>query len=238
MATIEIPDHWLESTGLSVEEARDYLLSYPVMAEICLFHMTSTMIRTPPNSIIGHARVMLNGIEEPVTERQSEDLRLIIHSAERLFEHLTHFINMVSSVFKRHKVYLNKIGVKETVTSAVISATKQCKYEIRYNIPDSTLVIQTDQILFERLLSGMLEITKHICPTYEGIISISVEQIETSVKIGISTAQDTKYPLELSSHNPFVFMAQSFARELKGDFAIFQKENLWQIAVSLPIIYE
>jgi hypothetical protein len=107
MATIEIPDSWLESTGLSVEEARDYLLSYPVMAEICLFHMTSTIIRTHPSSIIAHARVILSGIEGPVTERQSEDLRLIVYSAERLLEHLTHFINMVSSIFRRHTIYLN-----------------------------------------------------------------------------------------------------------------------------------
>ena len=42
MATIEIPDDWLESTGLSPEAAKDYLLAgYPVMKEICLYHITT-----------------------------------------------------------------------------------------------------------------------------------------------------------------------------------------------------
>ena len=238
MTTIEIPDDWLETIGLSVEEAKDYLLSYPVMAEICLFHMTSTIIRTPPNSIIAHARVMLSGIEGSVTERQSEDLKLIIYSAERLFEHLTHFINMVNSIFKKHAIYLSKIDVKEFITSEVIAATKNCKYEIVYNLPDNTLSIQTDQILFERLLSGMLELAKHIRPTYEGKIFISVEQVKSKVKINIAIDQDMKYPFQLSSSNPFVFMANSFAQELKGDFRIVQQGNAWQISASLPVMYE
>jgi len=238
MATIEISDDWLQSTGLSPEEAKDYLLNYPVMAEICLYYMTSTVIRTPPNSIIGHARVMLNGIEGPITERQSEDLRLIIHSAEFLFEHLSNFINMVSSVFKRHTLYLNSIDVKEIVTSTVRSATQNCKYGIEYHIPDSSLIIQSDQILFERLLAGMLQITKQVRPTCEGAIAVSIEQTGSDIKISILVAHDPKYPFEFSSHDPFVFMAHSLAKELKGDFRIIQQEDSWQIVTSLPVQYE
>ena len=237
MTTIEIPDDWLESMGLSVEEARDYLLSYPVMAEICLSHMTSTIIRTPPVSIAGHARVMLTGIEGPITERQSEDLGLIIHVAERLSEHLTHFINMVSSVFKTHTIYLNKIDVNEIVSATVVATTKNCKFEIRYKIPDGTLVIRTDQIWFERLLSGMVEIIKRIRPTDEGEISVSIDQMESEIIINFSTEQDAKYPFQLSSSNPFVFMCHSFAKELKGDFRIEQQANSWQVTTQLPIMY-
>jgi len=239
MAIIEIPDDWLETTGLTSESARDYLLAgYPVMKEICLFHMASSTIRTPPNSIIGYARVILSGLEGPVTERQSEDLRLIIHSAEYLFEHLTNFINTVSSVFKNHTTYLSNFDIVKTVASTASFLTKNCEYEVEYNIPDKALVIQSDKILVNRLLSGMTELVKQIRPTHKGVIFISVEQVGSAVQIKFSTTQDDEYPFQLSGNNPFVFMAHSLAKELKGDFGIIQQEKSWQITTSFPIVYE
>jgi len=239
MATIEIPDDWLESTGLSPEAAKDYLLAgYPVMKEICLYHMTSTIIRTPPNSIIGHARIILSGMEGTVTEGQSEDLRLIIHSAEFLFEHLSNFIYMVSSVFKNHSIYLNNLDIIETVKSKVSFLTRNCEYEVEYNVPDKTLTIRSDQILIDRLLSGMFELAKQIRPTHKGAILISIEQVKSAIQINISTTQDAEYPFQLSDNNPFVFMADWLAKELKGYFRIVRQENSWQITTSFPIVYE
>ena len=239
MATIEIPDAWLESTGLSPEAAKEYLLAgYPVIREICLSHMTSTTIRTPLCSIIGYARVILSGIDGAVSEKQSEDLRTIIHSAEFLFEHLTSFIHVVSSVFKNHSINLSNFDIIKTVTSKVTFATKNCEYEIQHNVPVETLTIRSDQILIDRLLSGMLELAKQIRPTHKGTISISVEQAESTIRIILSTTQDTKYPFQIADNNPFVFMAHSLARELKGYFEIKHQEDSWQITTSLPIMYE
>ena len=239
MAIIEIPDDWLESTGLSPEEAKDYLLSgYPVMKELCLLYMASTTIRTPPNSIIGSARIILDGLAGPVTKQQAENLGLIIHSAEHLFESLTTFTNVVPSIFGPHKIYLKNIDIHKTISSTVLRAMKNCEFKADYHIPDGDLTIQSDRMLLERLIFGMLEIVKQIHPTHKGKVSISARKIGLQVEIEVKTAQDAEYPFNLDNKNPIVFMAHSLAKELKGEFRIEQKDTDWQIITSLPIKHE
>jgi hypothetical protein len=83
----------------------------------------------------------------------------------------------------------------------------------------------------------MLKNAKRICPTNKGKISISMQQINTQIKVDVVTMQDEEYPFKLSSKNPIVFMAYSLAKELQGYFEIVQKDNAWETTILLPIKY-
>lgn len=238
MAVIEIPDDWLEATGLSVDEAKDYLLiGYPLLKEFFLLDMGSTFILTPPNSIIGFGRVILKGIDGPVTESQSEDLKAIINSGEIMLEQLTLFSDVVSSVYGHHSIYLSDIDINETILSIVKYTTRKYEFEVDYDFPDTIVTIHSDGILIRRLLSAILKIAQRIHPTNKGKISISTQQTNSQIKIKVATVQDAEYPFELSSKNPIAFIAHSLVKELHGDLQITQEDNEWQITTSLPINY-
>lgn len=64
-------------------------------------------LRTPLNSIIGFSRVMLKGIDGPLTEMQEQDLSTIYNSGN-------HLLNLINDILDQAKIEANELNLKFT----------------------------------------------------------------------------------------------------------------------------
>ena len=100
-------------------------------------------LRTPLNSIIGFSRVMLKGIDGPLTEMQEQDLTTIYNSGN-------HLLNLINDILDQAKIEANKMSLKldyfeikpmlESVKSMTIGLLKEkptvdLRVEVAPNLP-------------------------------------------------------------------------------------------------------
>src|SRR5262249_25908565 len=64
-------------------------------------------LRTPLNSIIGFSRVMLKGIDGPLSEMQEQDLTTIYNSGN-------HLLNLINDILDQAKIEANELNLKFT----------------------------------------------------------------------------------------------------------------------------
>ncbi len=92
-------------------------------------------LRTPLNSIIGFARIMLKGIDGPLTDNQREDLNTIYHSGQFLLGMLSDLVDMAKLLAGRLELSTRPVEVKEIVEDAIRNAQKALPgREVRVNV--------------------------------------------------------------------------------------------------------
>ena len=133
-------------------------------------------LRTPLNSIIGFSRVMLKGIDGPLTDLQSSDLQSIHSSGQ-------HLLSLINSILDMSKIEAGKmeLAIEETdlqpVLEAVIDTTKALikdrSVELHTVVPESLPAVWADaQRVRQVLLNLMSNAAKF---TDEGRITLSAE---------------------------------------------------------------
>ena len=99
-----------DQIAVAVDNARSYELAQKAVEEIreadrlksqFLANM-SHELRTPLNSIIGFSRVILKGIDGPVTELQQQDLSAIYNSGQ-------HLLGLINDVLDLSKIEAGKM---------------------------------------------------------------------------------------------------------------------------------
>jgi signal transduction histidine kinase/CheY-like chemotaxis protein len=151
-------------------------------------------LRTPLNSIIGFSRVMLKGIDGPLTESQETDLGSIYNSGQ-------HLLALINSILDMSKIEAGKMELSfeevrlPDVLSAVLGTThalvKDKPVELHSDIPDDLPTVWADtQRVRQVLLNLMSNAAKF---TEEGYISVRAEAGEEFVTI---TCEDTGVGIE------------------------------------------
>ncbi len=94
-------------------------------------------LRTPLNSIIGFSRVMLKGIDGPLTEMQEQDLNTIFNSGN-------HLLNLINDILDQAKIEANELNLKfaffdikpmiESVRSIAIGMLKEKPLDFQVDI--------------------------------------------------------------------------------------------------------
>ena len=132
-------------------------------------------LRTPLNSIIGFSRVMLKGIDGPITETQEQDLNTIYNSGQ-------HLLRLINDILDQAKIAANKMDLKfayfdskamiESVKSIGIGLLKEKPVnlfvEIEPNIPD----VYGDEFRTRQILLNLVNNASKF--TMEGSITIRV----------------------------------------------------------------
>jgi signal transduction histidine kinase len=86
-----------------IQEANEQLRELDKMKTQFLANM-SHELRTPLNSIIGFSRLILKGIDGPITEMQEEDLTSIHNSGQ-------HLLNLINDVLDLAKMDAGKMAL-------------------------------------------------------------------------------------------------------------------------------
>ena len=175
-------------------------------------------LRTPLNSIIGFSRVMLKGIDGPLTELQSTDLQSIHNSGQ-------HLLGLINSILDMSKIEAGKmeLAIEELalppVLDAVLDTTKALikdrPVELRTILPDDLPTVRADaQRVRQVLLNLMSNAAKF---TDEGLITLMAEVGPEFVTISVT---DTGIGIEPEAQNrlfiPFQQVDGSTTRRAGG----------------------
>ncbi len=135
-------------------------------------------LRTPLNSIIGFSRVILKGIDGPITTEQEEDLTSIYNNGQ-------HLLNLINEILDMAKIEAGKMtlvfeevdlgdAAKTTLTNirSLIKPNVELISDIQSNLP----LIQADPIRIRQILINLLSNAAKF--TEEGYINLKVSRAD------------------------------------------------------------
>ncbi len=180
-------------------------------------------LRTPLNSIIGFSRVIMKGIDGPVTEQQTQDLSAIYNAGQ-------HLLNMINDILDISKIEAGKMElafenielpqIVESVLSTTRGLVKDKPVELRTDIQDGIPIIHADPTRIRQVLLNLLSNAAKF--TDEGSITVAVnEQVGSSGRPEIRIAvKDTGVGIALEDQQdlfePFTQVDGSATRSTGG----------------------
>ena len=220
-----------DQIAVAVDNARSYELSLQAVEEMrnadqvksqFLANM-SHELRTPLNSIIGFSRVILKGIDGPVSDLQKQDLSAIYNSGQ-------HLLNLINDILDLSKIEAGKMelsfeeGVNladliNSVMSTVVGLVKDKPIKLERNIAPDLPPLRVDPTKVRQILlnlfsnaakftdSGSITIDAHL-QTQNGKREVLISITDTGT--GIS-AED-----QLKLFQPFTQVDPSPTRKTGG----------------------
>ncbi|HET7376705.1 MAG TPA: ATP-binding protein, partial [Anaerolineae bacterium] len=133
-------------------------------------------LRTPLNSIIGFSRVIMRGIDGPVTELQAADLQSIYSSGQHLLSLINNILDISKIEAGKMELAKEQVDLREitrSVMSTAIALVKDKNIRLEQEIPDDLPPVIADttrvrQIILN-LVSNAAKFTEH------GKITLKIE---------------------------------------------------------------
>ncbi len=144
-------------------------------------------LRTPLNSIIGFSRVILKGIDGPVTDLQKQDLSAIYTSGQLLLKLINDIldiskINAGKMELAFEETYLNEI-INGVMTTAGALVKDRPEIRLRQNVPTDLPLIIADGTRLRQVLLNML--SNAVKFTARGDVELSVTHDDRFVTIQV-----------------------------------------------------
>ncbi len=144
-------------------------------------------LRTPLNSIIGFSRVILKGIDGPLTDMQRTDLEAVYNSGQ-------HLLGLINDILDISKIQAGKmeLSIEETdlneiingVMSTAIALVKDKPIELQQTVPPDLPKIQADSRRIRQVLLNLVGNAAKF--TEEGFIRVEAETTPTEVIISVA----------------------------------------------------
>lgn len=188
-----------DQVAVAIDNARSFELSQEAVLEMreadrlksqFLANM-SHELRTPLNSIIGFSRVILKGIDGPVTELMQQDLTAIYNSGQHLLGLINDILDSAKIEAGKMELAFDEVGISDlvhNVLSTMSGIVKDKPIELRQNIEPSTPAVRADAIRIRQVMINLLSNAAKF--TEEGSITVEVapykEDGRAMVKISVS----------------------------------------------------
>lgn len=172
--------------GLALQDARSHQLTQHALEEMreadqlksqFLANM-SHELRTPLNSIIGFSKVILKGIDGPVTDTQREDLTAIYNAGQ-------HLLGLISDMLDISRIEAGKLDlsfedvnvteIMEGVMTTAIGLVKDKPIELITDVPDDLPTITADRMRVRQVLLNLVSNAAKF--TEEGQIAVSARHV-------------------------------------------------------------
>jgi GAF domain-containing protein/CheY-like chemotaxis protein len=139
-------------------------------------------LRTPLNSIIGFSRVMLKGIDGPLTEMQEQDLTTIYSSGN-------HLLNLINDILDQAKIEANELNLKfgyfdikpmiESVKSIAIGMLKEKTLSLEVDVAPNMPQAYGDEFRSRQVLLNL--VSNAIKFTPEGGVTIRAYAVQGEI---------------------------------------------------------
>lgn len=156
-----------DQVAIAIDNARSYELSQQAIKEMrevdrlksqFLANM-SHELRTPLNSIIGFSRVILKGIDGPVTDLQQQDLSAIYNSGQHLLMLINDILDLSKIEAGKMELAFDEVNITDVITSVMSTATglvKDKPIKLLRNIEPDLPTVRADAIRVRQVLINLL----------------------------------------------------------------------------------
>lgn len=183
--------------ALALQDARSYQLTQQALEEMreadrlksqFLANM-SHELRTPLNSIIGFSKVILKGIDGPITSKQEEDLSAIYNAGQHLLGLINDILDLSRIEAGKMELAFTEVDLSEIirgVMSTAVGLVKEKPIELILDIPDDLPMLQADNIRVRQVLLNLVSNAAKF--TEEGHIGVSARTIKRGTQTDIVIA--------------------------------------------------
>jgi signal transduction histidine kinase len=136
-------------------------------------------LRTPLNSIIGFSRVILKGIDGPITDLQKQDLEAIHHSGQHLLDMINNILDLSKIEAGKMELSIEEMEISDVIDSVISTARgliKEQPIQLIENVPDALPMVLADRTRVRQIMLNLLQNATKF--TDEGTITVSAEIIE------------------------------------------------------------
>jgi PAS domain S-box-containing protein len=177
-----------DQVAVAIDNARSYELSQQLIQDLrevdqlksqFLANM-SHELRTPLNSIIGFSRVILKGIDGPVSEMQQQDLTAIYNSGQHLLGLINDVLDLARIEAGKMELNFEEVHLAEMTTSVMSTAKgliKEKPIHLLQRIPADMPAVRGDTMRVRQVLLNLISNASKF--TDEGSITV-----ETRVQRG------------------------------------------------------
>jgi nitrogen-specific signal transduction histidine kinase/CheY-like chemotaxis protein len=157
-------------------------------------------LRTPLNSIIGFSRVILKGIDGPLTELQKTDLEAIYSNGQHLLTMINEILDMSKIEAGKMELVIENVDLNVLIRGVISASTALIKdkpVELKTNIQDDLPAVRADGTRIRQVITNLMSNAAKF--TEEGAITFSVwteeEMVYVSVKDTGEGIPEGKIPL-------------------------------------------
>jgi PAS domain S-box-containing protein len=172
--------------AVSLQDARSYQLTQQALVEMreadrlksqFLANM-SHELRTPLNSIIGFSRVILKGIDGPITENQEQDLNAIYNAGQHLLGLINNILDLSKIEAGKMELAFTEVDLAEiirVVMATAVGLVKDKPIELIVDVPEDLPTVQADSIRIRQVLLNLVSNAAKY--TEQGHIGVSARTI-------------------------------------------------------------
>jgi CheY-like chemotaxis protein/two-component sensor histidine kinase len=180
-------------------------------------------LRTPLNSIIGFARVILKGIDGPITELQQQDLTAIFNSGQHLLGLINDILDLSRIEAGKMELTFDEVNISDLISSVMSTAVglvKDKPIQLRSALAEDLPLVRADAMRIRQVLinflsnaakfteEGEILVTAHVEKTEKGQDAVRVSVVDTGP--GISEEDQAKL------FQPFSQVDASLTRRVGG----------------------
>jgi PAS domain S-box-containing protein len=181
--------------AISVENARAYQEQQEIAEQLREVDKLKTQflanmsheLRTPLNSIIGFSRVILKGIDGPLTELQKTDLTSIYQSGQHLLGLINDILDLAKIEAGKLDLIFDELDLVHMINSVSVTATglvKDKPIKIIQEVPEDLPHIVGDEIKIRQVLLNLLSNAAKF--TEKGSITIKASHDQHHITISVT----------------------------------------------------
>jgi signal transduction histidine kinase/CheY-like chemotaxis protein len=171
-----------DQVAVAIDNARSYELAQQAITEMreldrlksqFLANM-SHELRTPLNSIIGFSRVIIKGIDGPVTDLQEQDLSAIYNSGQHLLRLINDILDLSKIDAGKMELAFDDVNIAELLQSVIPTVSgliKDKPVTITQKIEPGIPIVRADAMRLRQVMINLLSNATKF--TEEGTITIS-----------------------------------------------------------------
>jgi signal transduction histidine kinase/DNA-binding response OmpR family regulator/putative methionine-R-sulfoxide reductase with GAF domain len=144
-------------------------------------------LRTPLNSIIGFARVILKGIDGPLTELQQTDLGAIYNSGQHLLGLINDILDVAKIEAGKMDLNFEEVDLKQIikgVMSTAVGLVKDKPVQLEHRVPDDLPPIWADSTRVRQIVLNLVSNAAKF--TEQGKISVSASYNDDWVTVKVA----------------------------------------------------
>lgn len=178
----------------AIDNARSYQLAQDAFLEMRELEKLKSQflanmsheLRTPLNSIIGFSRVILKGIDGPVTDLQKQDLTAIYNSGQHLLGLINDILDLSKIEAGKMELTFDEVDIEtliKSVMSTVVGLVKDKPVRLEEEIEPDLPPVKADPMRVRQILINLFSNAAKF--TDEGTIKVTAKSTGSFVRISV-----------------------------------------------------